>query len=439
MSWCLRKQFLVKLKQVLRSPWVRQGFFLCVGALLGGLAVKIYLDPPARAWLKRDYWSSLNRVGEVFRLIESKYYDQNISQFDQFADNAINGLVDSLDRHSSYFKPSEFTQFNNSMDMRYVGIGIKIRSVEEGVLVTKVFDSSPASHAQLEVGDRITKVEDHSVVGLGIAEIGNLIRGESGSEVSLHVTGLSGALRKTIVNRAPIIMPSVEEAWVDQNRTGYMRISQFSRNTEQEVESALEVMQANGMRRIILDLRDNGGGLLDSAVNVASFFLPQKEVIVRVNGRTKGESRELSVSRKDPPVEIPMVILFNEKSASGSELLAGALRQLGGAMLVGETSFGKSSVQTIFALSGGAGIRLTTSTYSLPDGTALSELGLAPDVQIPCDENEESKLDLQRDIGIALDEKTYQKLFGFSRIPDRQLERAKEIIMEPNFSKYRTE
>lgn len=234
-------------------------------------------------------------------------------------------------------------------------------------------------------------------------------------------------------------MPSVEEVWVDQNKTGYMRISQFSRTTEWEVESALEVMQANGMRRIILDLRNNGGGLLDSAVNVAGFFLPQKEVIVRVNGRSKEELRELFSPRKDPPVEIPMVVLFNEKSASGSELLAGALGQLGGAILVGETSFGKSSVQTIFTLSGGGGIRLTTSTYSLPNGTELSEIGLAPDVQVPCDDNEERKLILQRDIGVALDEKTYQKLFGFSRIPDRQLNRAKEIIMESNFSKYRAE
>lgn len=429
----------MKLKQVLLIPWARQVFFLCVGAVIGGLAVKIYLDPPSRAWLRGDYWSSLERVGEVFRLIESKHYDQNISQFDKLADNAIYGLVDSLDRHSSYFKPNEFSHFNNSMDMRYVGIGIKIRSVSEGGVVTKIFESSPASLAQLEVGDRITRVDDHSVVGLSVAEIGNLIRGKTGSEVSLHVIGLSGVERKNKVKRGSIIMPSVEEVWVDQNKTGYMRISQFSRTTEWEVESALEVMQANGMRRIILDLRNNGGGLLDSAVNVAGFFLPQKEVIVRVNGRSKEELRELFSPRKDPPVEIPMVVLFNEKSASGSELLAGALGQLGGAILVGETSFGKSSVQTIFTLSGGGGVRLTTSTYSLPNGTELSEIGLAPDVQVPCDDNEERKLILQRDIGVALDEKTYQKLFGFSRIPDRQLNRAKEIIMESNFSKYRAE
>ena len=429
----------MKLKQVLLIPWTRQVFFLCLGAVLGGLAVKIYLDPPSRAWLKGDYWSSLERVGEVFRLIESKHYDQNISQFDKLADNAIYGLVDSLDRHSSYFKPNEFSHFNNSMDMRYVGIGIKIRSVAEGGVVTKIFDSSPASLSQLEVGDRITRVDDHSVVGLSVAEIGNLIRGKTGSDVSLHVTGFSGVERKTKIKRGSIIMPSVEEVWVDQNKTGYMRISQFSRTTEQEVESALEVMQANGMRRIILDLRNNGGGLLDSAVNVAGFFLPQKEVIVRVNGRSKEELRELCSPRKDPPVEIPMVVLFNEKSASGSELLAGALGQLGRAILVGETSFGKSSVQTIFTLSGGGGIRLTTSTYSLPDGNELSEVGLAPDVQVPCDENEERKLILQRDIGVALDEKTYQELFGFSRIPDRQLNRAKEIIKESNFSNYRAE
>jgi len=427
-SLSLSSLFQVKLKQVLLQMWVRQALFLCVGVVIGGAIVRIYQDPSSRAWFKGEYWSELNRVGEAIRLIEARYYDRNVSRFNQLADRAISGLVQSMDRHSAYYAPKQYDHFNNSMNMRYYGIGIKIRATSEGALVTHVFKDAPAESAGLMVGDRITKVGDYSVIGLNTTEVGNMIRGNAGSGVLLTMVNVLGKICEAEVIRGSIEMPSVEEAWVDENGTGYLRISQFSRSTEEEVDSVLHAMQAEGMRRVVLDLRDNGGGLLDSAVAVAGFFLPSDKPIVKVIGRTPHETREIKSPRTEPPLEQPMTVLINEGSASGSELLAGALAKLGRASTVGETSFGKGSVQTVFPLADGAGIRLTTSTYCLPDGTNLHQKGLAPIFLVPCSEEEESKLRLQRDVGKELDDHTYEELFGFPRIPDHQLSAAIEVL-----------
>ena len=421
----------MKLKRVLLGRlslgWAILIWSLC--SLAGFLFVGFVLNPSLKAWLDLSYWQALGKYGEALRLVNDRYVDANKSKFHHLTNMAVNGMTGSLDRHSGYYDPPSFKAFQDDTQRTYVGVGIMIRKVDAGILITRVFPEGPAEKAGICVGDFIDEVAGMSVEEWTLDRISNLIKGEEGTFVDLLVRSQAGQSRVLEVCRQKIKVASVERFAVDANGTGYLHLTQFTGTTGEEVLEAMLAMRSDGMKRMILDLRDNSGGLLSSAVEVAEIFVPAGEVIVSIRGREDFDLREFRASSNGEFQDLLVVVLINEGSASASEIVAGALSVLRGAELIGEKSFGKGSVQTIFPLSDNSGLRLTTAMYFLPDGSTIHEEGLEPDFFVSCDEDNETKLRIQRFGKRNLDSAEFEKLFGFSPIVDRQLEKAYDRIL----------
>ena len=424
----LDKPLSVKLKRVVKSKvsWYQVIALLVSGVIGFGLAM-IAVAPELRSLFDPAYWGAMSRIEESLRLTHSKYVDENESGFGKLADRAIGGMVTGLDRHSSYYPPVQYKAFQDDTHRRYLGVGVMIRNVEKGVLLTKVFPGGPAEKAGLKVGEFILEVDGETVEGLKLDEISSKVKGEKGTFVDLLILAYDEKKRTVRVPRDEIEISSVENMSVDEKGTGYLHLIQFTERTAREVQDALIVLRDQGMKRLVLDLRDNSGGLLSAAIEVSDLFLEKDRLIVSVKGREGVNLRDFrSTSRKLFPE--PLVVLLNEGSASASEIVAGAFSVLGRARLVGEKSYGKGSVQTIFPLSDGSGLRLTTAMYFLPDGSTIHEQGIGPDVLVPCSDANESKLRMQRYGDPSLTSKEFEELFGFSKISDLQKSKAFDLL-----------
>ena len=408
--------------------WIIGSGFL--SSMAGFLFAHFWYNPSARAWADIDFWQQWLRYGETLRLSHSEYHDLNQSGFKNLTDKAINGMVGSLDRHSSYYTPQQYKIFQEDSHRRYFGIGIMIRKIENGVLVSKVFPDGPAEHAGLQVGDLILKVNNEVIDGFELSQVSSKIKGIEGSKVDLELARRNKNLTVT-VKRGQIQVSTVDQFYVDENQTGYLHLIQFSTRSRDEVADALIDMKAKGMKSLVLDLRDNSGGLLSSAIEVASFFLPDDTLVVELKGREADETRSYRTQKVSPKIEIPMIVLINESSASASEIVAGALSILGRAKTLGEKSYGKGSVQTIFKLSDQSGLRLTTAMYYLPDGSTIHDQGVIPEIMIECSEENETKLRIQRNLNPQVVEKyDFEELIDFEPVEDLQLVEAKRILKE---------
>jgi carboxyl-terminal processing protease len=420
----------VKGKRVL----IKTLFLCCSLGLLASMAgfafAHFWYNPSARAWFEVDYWKHWLRFGEALRLSHAQYHDLNKSKYENLTDNAVVGMVQSLDRHSSYYSPDQYKIFQEDSHRQYFGIGIMIRKIEQGVLVSKVFPEGPASAADLQVGDFILSVNDESIEGLELGEISSKIKGIEGTSVEIAISRREE--KKTInVNRGQIQISTVDRYYVDENKTGYLHLIQFSARSREEVSKALLDMQKLGMKNLIFDLRDNSGGLLSSAIEVASFFLPEEQLVVELKGRELDEFRSYRTKSVSPRIMLPMVVLINEASASASEIVAGALSILGRAKTIGEKSYGKGSVQTVFNLSDQSGLRLTTAMYYLPDGSTIHDQGIDPEFLVECSDENETKLRIQRNLNHQiLEEYDFIELFGFNPVEDLQLKEAKRVLTQ---------
>ena len=253
------------------------------GAVGFGLAM-IFVNPESRSLLDPGYWGAMNRFEESLRLAHGKRVDENQSDFRALADRAIDGMVSGLDRHSSYYTPLEYKAFQDDTHRRYLGVGVMIRMVDKGVLLTKVFPGGPAQKAGLKVGEFILGVNGESVEGWTLEEVSSKVKGEKGTFVDL-LLAFDGKKEPFASGRDEIEISSVEEASVDEDGTGYLHLIQFTERTAQEVKEALNELKSKGMVRLILDLRDNSGGLLSAAIEVTDIFLERDRLIVSVKGR----------------------------------------------------------------------------------------------------------------------------------------------------------
>ena len=399
-------------------------------SLAGFLVAHLWYNPSSRAWFDMDFWREWLRFGEILRISHTEYYDLNDSKFKNLTDAAISKMVSNLDSHSAYYTPKDYEAFQEDSNRQYFGIGIMIRKIERGVLVSKVFPDGPAEEAGLEVGDLIISVNDEKIDGLDLSEISSKIKGVAGSSVSMKFMRHE-LVQEIAVKRGQIQVSTVDKYFLDENQTGYLHLIQFGGRSGEEVAKALTKMKNNGMKNLILDLRDNTGGLLSSAIEVASFFLPQNRMVVELKGREVDESRTYRTEGTTPKIEVPMVILINESSASASEIVAGALSVLGRAKTLGERSYGKGSVQTIFKTSDQSGLRLTTAMYYLPDGSTIHERGIEPQYFVECSDENESKLRIQRNLSEdVIGKDNFEEMFGFEPVMDVQLSEAKRILLE---------
>ena len=303
-------------------------------------------------------------------------------------DSAINGLLQSLDPYSAYMSPETFNEMQTETSGKFGGLGIEV-SMESGVVkVISPIDDTPASRAGIKAGDYIVKIDDIQVQGKSLSEAVDLMRGPVGSGIELTVRrrGEKKALTFTIV-REIIEIKSVKADKLERN-IGYIRLTSFNENSAKQIKKEIKKLENdNDVKAYILDLRNNPGGLLSQAIKISDFFLTDGE-IVSTKSRKKSENRKWFASKGDLTNGKNLIVLINYGSASASEIVAGALKDHKRAILLGENSFGKGSVQSIIPLNNKGAIRLTVAKYYLPSGKSISEVGVSPDIEIEEETNE---------------------------------------------------
>ena len=327
-----------------------------------------------------DIYKKIDLFGEVLEKINKEYVDE-FNQSESM-DSAINGLLQSLDPYSSYMSPKIFDEMQTETSGEFGGLGIEV-SMEAGVVkVISPIDDTPASRAGLKAGDYIVKINDVQVQGKSLSEAVDLMRGPVGSGIELTVRrrGERKALTFNII-REVIQVQSVKSEIIDEN-IGYIRLTSFNDNSSDQIEKQIKKLKKNkNLNSFILDLRNNPGGLLSQAIKISDFFLESGE-IVSTKSRKKSENRKWFAKKGDITDGKTLLVLINYGSASASEIVAGALKDHKRAIIVGENSFGKGSVQSIIPLKNRGAIRLTVAKYYLPSGKSISEVGVRPDIEV---------------------------------------------------------
>ena len=327
-----------------------------------------------------DIYKKIDLFGEVLEKINKEYVDE-IDQSESM-DSAINGLLQSLDPYSAYMSPEIFDEMQTETSGEFGGLGIEV-SMESGVVkVISPIDDTPASRAGIKAGDYIVKINDTQVQGKSLSEAVDLMRGPVGSAIELTIRrrGEKKALTFNIV-REVIQIQSVKAELIEEN-IGYIRLTSFNENSGSQIKKKINQFEkGNNIKSYILDLRNNPGGLLSQAIKISDFFLENGE-IVSTKSRKASENRKWFAKPGDLTNGKTLIVLINYGSASASEIVAGALKDHKRAILLGESSYGKGSVQSIIPLKNDGAIRLTVAKYYLPSGKSISEVGVSPDIEI---------------------------------------------------------
>ena len=327
-----------------------------------------------------NVYEKIDLFGEVLEKINKEYVDE-INQSESM-DSAINGLLQSLDPYSAYMSPEIFNEMQTETSGEFGGLGIEV-SMESGVVkVISPIDDTPASKAGIKAGDYIVKIDDIQVQGKSLSEAVELMRGPVGSGIKLTVRrrGEKKALIFEIV-REIIQIKSVKAELLDRN-IGYIRLTSFNENSGDQIEKEIKRIEKDeSVKAYILDLRNNPGGLLSQAIKISDFFLDNGE-IVSTKSRKQIENRKWFAKKGDLTNGKVLIVLINYGSASASEIVAGALKDHKRAILLGENSYGKGSVQSIIPLKNDGAIRLTVAKYYLPSGKSISEVGVSPDIEV---------------------------------------------------------
>ena len=327
-----------------------------------------------------DIYKKIDLFGEVLEKINKEYVDE-INQSESM-DSAINGLLQSLDPYSSYMSPEIFEEMQTETSGEFGGLGIEV-SMEAGVVkVITPIDDTPASKAGIKAGDYIVKINDTQVQGKTLSQAVDLMRGLVGSGIELTVRrrGVKKALTFNII-REIIEVQSVKSELLENN-IGYIRLTSFNDNSSQQIKKKIKELKKNkNLNSFILDLRNNPGGLLSQAIKISDFFLEDGE-IVSTKSRKKSENRKWFARKGDITDGKTLLVLINYGSASASEIVAGALKDHKRAIILGENSYGKGSVQSIIPLKNKGAIRLTVAKYYLPSGKSISKVGVRPDIEV---------------------------------------------------------
>ena len=327
-------------------------------------------------------YEKIDLFSEVLETIKKEYVDE-IDQADVM-DSAINGVLQSLDPYSAYMSPKSFKGMQTDTKGEFGGLGIEI-GMESGVVkVITPIDDTPASNAGIRSGDYIVKINGQQVQGKSLTEAVELMRGPIGSEINLTIRRRN--VKKALefkIKRAVIQVKSVEAKIIgERKKIGYLRLKSFNENSYDQLSKKINKFEKkNKLNGYILDLRNNPGGLLTQAISVTDFFLDDGE-IVSTKGRKISETRRFFSKKGDGIKGKPLIVIINNGSASASEIVSGALKDHKRAIILGENTYGKGSVQSIIPLKNGGGIRLTISKYYLPSGKSISEVGVNPDIYV---------------------------------------------------------
>ncbi|MEI8107145.1 MAG: S41 family peptidase [Verrucomicrobiota bacterium] len=377
-------------------------------------------------------YSSIAVFARSLQLIRQDYVDEKKVSYEALTHAAVRGMLNTLDPHSQFMEPTDFKGMQDDTNSRFGGLGVVVSQRDGALIIVTPMEDTPGFRAGLLPNDQIIKIEGAPTEKLDLNESIKLLRGEIGQKVTLTILRPSTKeIKDFTLMRESIKVASVKDAKIlpaelaGDFRVGYVRITQFNVPTADDLAKKLDELEKQGMQALILDLRYNPGGLLNSAVDVAGLFLPPKTLVASTEGRVPSQNRTYQTAdsgRRRP--RYPMAVLTNTGSASGSEIVAGALKDLRRAITVGETTFGKGSVQSVIQLQDGSAMRLTTAKYYTPSKQVIHEHGVTPTIRATLTPEQERMLMIQRREE-AITESERRDLANFR---DTQLERAVDAL-----------
>lgn len=330
---------------------------------------------------EEELFRKVKLFSDTLAIIQEDYVDETKPK--DLIYSALKGMLAALDPHSQFMDPDTYNELKIDTEGKFGGLGIEI-TIKDGLLtVITPIEDTPAWKAGIKANDRIVRINNDITRDMTLTDAVKKLRGKPGEEV--NITVLRESEKKIIeikLVRDVIKIKDIKEAKILEDSIAYVRLLEFRENTAENLKAAIERLKKEGMNSMILDLRNNPGGLLDSAINVTAEFIEKGKTVVSTKGRKPSQNLEFSAHASQPILDLPMVILINEGSASGSEIVAGALQDYKRAIIVGIKSFGKGSVQTVVPLSDGSALRLTTSKYYTPSGREIHGKGLIPDIVV---------------------------------------------------------
>ncbi len=340
-----------------------------------------------------DAFDSIEVFTKVMEQIRRHYVDNDKIGYKELVQGALRGMLQTLDPHSQFMAPDAYTDMRDDTEGHFGGLGIVI-SVRDGVLtIVAPMEGTPGFEAGLQAGDRIIEIDGESTESLHLGDAVKQLRGEPSTSVMLKIARAdTNEIKEIEVVRAIINVSSVKDARILRDGIGYVRIISFNEPTANDLRAKIEQLLKQDLKGLILDLRNNPGGLLRSAVEVSELFLEKEDVVVYTQGRGSHNKRTYRARQHDTYRSFPMVVLVNGGSASASEIVAGALKDNKRALLIGEKTFGKGSVQSVLPLDDGSAIRLTTAKYLTPNKIVIHERGIEPDIAVAMDRDDWRRL-----------------------------------------------
>ncbi|HEY3755601.1 MAG TPA: S41 family peptidase [Opitutaceae bacterium] len=406
--------------------------------ILGGLALALGLAAPAFAFqfaalfglVKGDIDRAVGYVHDVMSIVNQKYVDPKAANFSDLARNAIHGMVESLDPHSEFLEKKDNDELAEDLSGEFGGVGIQVEVRAGKVLVIEPMDNTPAARAGIVRGDEIVSIDGHPVAGSGAMDmVVDRLRGKPHTHVALAVYRPQAQKSFTVdLEREIIKVDSVIDARVVDDDIGYVLVTEFSEHTGEQFAAAVDKLLKKNINSLIIDLRNNPGGTLDAAVEVSEPFFHKGDLIVSTKGRQAEDNAEFRSEADGDPLDLPVAVLINQDTASAAEIVTGALKDTGKAVVIGERSFGKGSVQTIIDFKTGDGLRLTTAKYYTPSGVSLHEKGVTPEVEVVLSPDEDDKIRQQQVRPDITDPADFKARFGFTPIDDRQLDAAVAVL-----------
>jgi len=415
----------------------RRLIFVFIGAVLAVnllIGAKVYSNS-ADSTAKDSVYPNMKLFSEVMEKVRRDYVDGTNLTYQDLVYGALKGMINELDPHSEFLDPEKYKDLQSDTEGHFGGLGIVIAMKDNFVTVVAPMEDTPGFKAGILSGDRIIKINGKSTENMTLPDAVKLLRGDPNTDVTLSLLRpSSGQVKDYKLTRAVITVDMVtdmngkKEFPLGENKIGYIRLVQFGEKTSDDLEVALNKLKNQGMQALVLDLRWNPGGLLDQAVEVCEKFLPRGQLIVSTEGRNSAQdSKRRASGHGDELHGMPIVVLVNLGSASASEIVSGCLQDLHRAIILGEKTFGKGSVQSIIPLDDGSALRLTTAKYYTPSHKVIHEVGITPNIIVPTTEDEDHDIRVHTTPGgvESLDDKERERL---KNAHDPQLERATDLL-----------